>query len=125
MDYMCIFCNLPKNEKVIFEDEYCFSVFDIKPASKGHCLVIPKRHVRTYFELSEEEIKAMFNMSKKLKEMLDKLYSPKGYNVGFNVEHAGGQRIFHAHMHVIPRYGENSETRYKGVRSMKPGDELN
>ena len=121
---MCVFCELSSSKKVIFEDEYCYVVYDINPASKGHCLVISKRHAETYFDLTKEEMQSMFLMSKKVKEMLDERYHPLGYNIGFNVKHAGGQKIMHAHMHIIPRYGDNPKVIYKGIRSLKPSEKI-
>ena len=99
----CVFCKLNKNN-YLFENELAFAVTDKVPASKGHCLVIPKRHVRTYFELTSEEINAMYELSKQVKDYIDSLYHPDGYNVGFNVDDAGGQSVWHAHLHVLPRY---------------------
>lgn len=99
----CVFCNLEK-ENILFENDLAIAFFDIRPVSKGHTLVIPKRHVRTYFDLTKEEMSAIFELSIKVKEYLDNKYHPDGYNVGFNVNEAGGQSVWHAHMHVIPRY---------------------
>ena len=98
----CPFCNLKEN--ILFENDLAIAFFDSFPVSKGHTLVIPKRHVETYFNLSKEEIEAMFELSNKVKEYLDNKYHPDGYNVGFNVEEAGGQSVMHCHMHIIPRY---------------------
>ena len=98
----CPFCNL--KEDILFENDLAIAFFDSFPVSKGHSLVIPKRHVTHYFELSNEEITAIYELSKKVKEYLDNLYHPDGYNVGFNVLEAGGQSVMHAHMHIIPRY---------------------
>ena len=99
----CIFCNINKSD-ILFENELAIAFFDAMPVSKGHTLIIPKRHSENYFELTKEEIKAMFELSLKVKEHLDYLYHPDGYNVGFNIKEAGGQSVMHAHMHVIPRY---------------------
>ena len=114
----CVFCELAKSKETVFENELAFAVKDIHPASLGHFLVIPKRHSEHYFELTSEEIKAMFELSRVVKEYLDKLYSPDGYNVGFNVKEAGGQSVMHTHMHVIPRYKGDVAHPRGGVRKV-------
>ena len=112
----CPFCNL--NENILFENDLAVAFFDSFPVSKGHTLVIPKRHVKTYFDLSKEEMNAIFELSNKVKEYLDNLYHPDGYNIGFNVLEAGGQSVMHCHMHIIPRYlGDNPHPR-GGIRKV-------
>ena len=113
----CIFCNLDKNQ-ILFENELALAFFDAMPVSKGHTLIIPKRHSENYFELTKEEISAMFELSLKVKEYLDKEYHPDGYNVGFNVREAGGQSVIHTHMHVIPRYKGDVEHPRGGIRKV-------
>ena len=113
----CVFCNI-KHEDILFENEYALAIRDGMPASKGHCLVIPKRHVKTYFELTSDEIQAMYELSLKVKEYIDSLYHPNGYNVGFNIEEAGGQSVLHAHMHVLPRYKGDVEHPRGGIRKV-------
>ena len=71
----CVFCNINPDE-YLFENDLAFAVKDKMPASKGHCLVIPKRHARTYFDLTIDEIKAMYELSNKVKTYLDDLYHP-------------------------------------------------
>ncbi len=113
----CVFCHLPKSD-ILLENDLAVAFFDHFPVSKGHTLIIPKRHCKTYFDLAEDEIKAIFDLSKKLKEYLDNLYHPDGYNIGFNVEEAGGQSVWHAHLHVIPRYlGDHPHPR-GGIRKI-------
>ena len=99
----CIFCNIDKKE-ILFENDLAIAFFDAMPVSKGHTLIIPKRHSENYFELTKEEMSAMFELSQKVKEYLDNKYHPDGYNIGFNIKEAGGQSVMHTHMHVIPRY---------------------
>ena len=113
----CVFCNINSKE-YLFENKLAFAIKDKMPASKGHCLVIPKRHVRTYFELTSDEISAIHELSLKVKEYLDNLYHPDGYNVGFNVEGAGGQSVWHAHMHVLPRYNGDTLHPRGGIRKL-------
>ena len=96
----CVFCNLDKNQ-ILFENELALAFFDNFPVSKGHTLIIPKRHSKNYFELTKEEISAIFELSQKVKEYLDNLYHPDGYNVGFNVNEAGGQSVTKKNNHLV------------------------
>lgn len=115
----CTFCNLPQSEKIA-ESDLCFAMFDGFPVSKGHVLIIPKRHVADYFDLTDEEVMAMQHMMKEIKERLDEEFSPDGYNVGVNVNEAAGQTVFHVHMHLIPRYRGDVENPRGGVRGVIP-----
>ena len=94
--------------------------FDSFPVSPGHALVVPKRHVMTLFEMSVEEYADCFRLILSLKDLLLARYSPDGYNVGANCGEAAGQSVWHAHIHVIPRYtGDVPEPR-GGVRGVIP-----
>lgn len=118
-DQNCIFCNTLK-ERSIAESELCFAIRDGFPVSEGHMLIIPKRHVADYFDLTEEEILAMQLMMKEIKLQLDEELNPDGYNVGINVNSAAGQTVFHVHMHLIPRYSGDVENPKGGVRGVIP-----
>lgn len=118
MEDNCIFCKIINDKNYLFENDLAVAFLDNSPVSLGHMLVIPKRHARTYFDLTEEEIKAMFDLSLKVKEYLDNLYHPDGYNVGFNIDECGGQSVFHCHMHVIPRYRSDVENPRGGIRKI-------
>ena len=97
----CIFCkNLPK----VMENDLAYALFDIKPISPGHALIIPKRHVEEIFETTDEESAAMRNLLRAMKERLQEEHNPDGYNVWVNCGKAAGQVVMHAHMHLIPRY---------------------
>lgn len=110
------------NEKrdILFESASAFSFFDKFPVNKGHTLVIPKRFVSNYFELSVKEQIACWLMVNKVKQELSKRYNPAGFNVGINVNEAAGQTIFHCHIHVIPRYENDVENPRGGVRGVIP-----
>jgi diadenosine tetraphosphate (Ap4A) HIT family hydrolase len=98
---ICIFCkNLPK----VLENELAYALYDIKPITKGHMLFIPKRHHVTIFESTPEEIKAVFELISKSKELLLKEHKPDGFNIIANCGEAAGQIVMHAHMHLVPRY---------------------
>lgn len=97
----CIFCkDLPK----VMENELAYVVFDISPISKGHALIIPKRHVEQIFNITPDEGAAMSTLMLNLREQLDREHCPDGYNVWVNCGKAAGQVVMHAHVHLIPRY---------------------
>ena len=114
----CIFCKRDKD--IICENEYALAFYDSYPVSKGHVLIIPKRHIETYFDLSEEEMVSFFKLSKEVKRIIDEKYSPDGYNVGFNIGEYGGQSVMHCHMHIIPRYKGDVENPRGGIRGVIP-----
>ena len=97
----CIFCkNLPK----VLENELAYGLFDIKPITRGHMLIIPKRHHLTIFESSPEEIVAVFELIQQARELLLKEHKPDGFNIVANCGDAAGQIVMHAHLHLLPRY---------------------
>jgi diadenosine tetraphosphate (Ap4A) HIT family hydrolase len=107
----CPFCNIDK-EKIIAESEFAFAVDDIHPVSKGHSLVIPKIHVENYFDLSRVYQIACWDMVNQLKNILQTKFNPDGYNVGLNINRVAGQSVLHAHIHVIPRYKNQSKRNF-------------
>lgn len=114
----CIFCEYDK-EEYIAENDLCFAIFDRFPVNEGHALIIPKRHFSNYFDATKEEVAAMYDLSQEVKKLIDKKYSPDGYNVGVNVNYEGGQTIMHLHMHIIPRYKGDIEDPRGGIRRIK------
>lgn len=118
---MCLFCDLNNSDKIVDENELCYAIFDSFAVSKGHTLIIPKRHVETYFDLTEQELNSMFILAQKMKKKIDEKYQPDGYNVGFNCGLAAGQSIMHCHMHIIPRYKGDVESPKGGIRGVIPG----
>jgi diadenosine tetraphosphate (Ap4A) HIT family hydrolase len=114
----CLFCSLP--DRIIMSNELAFVVRDGYPVSPGHTLIIPKRHVATFFETTTEERLAMFELMDKAKLGLDSEFHPAGYNLGLNDGAAAGQTVMHVHFHLIPRYvGDNGDAR-GGVRWILP-----
>ena len=115
----CIFCHLAP-EQIIAENALCIAIRDGFPVSKGHTLIIPRRHVANYFDLTPVEIAAMQALMLKIKSQIDKDFHPDGYNIGINVNAAAGQTIFHVHMHLIPRYTSDVDNPKGGVRGVIP-----
>ena len=90
----CPFCNIPKN-KYVEETELVYAKRDIYPASEGHTLIIPKRHIATFFQATQEERIDLINVLEKAKAELQSEYSPDGFNIGINEGVAGGQTVMH------------------------------
>lgn len=100
---MCIFCCLNK-DAIIMENKHACAIPDKFPKTKGHTLIIPKRHSQNFFHLTNEELIAINDL---LSEMEKKLSAEdptiKGFNIHTNVNEAAGQSIMHTHFHIIPR----------------------
>ena len=116
----CPFCNLKEGIEIISETESCIAFYDGFPVNPGHALIIPKRHVSNYFELTRDEVLEMQEMLWYVKKVIDERYHPDGYNIGVNVNESAGQSIFHVHMHLIPRYKGDMENPKGGVRGVIP-----
>jgi diadenosine tetraphosphate (Ap4A) HIT family hydrolase len=106
--------------EMIFESATAFSFFDKYPVNKGHTLVVPKRVVANYFDLSVKEQTACWIMVNKVKEELQKRFNPNGFNIGININEDAGQTIPHCHIHIIPRYKGDVAKPRGGVRGVIP-----
>jgi len=116
----CLFCN-PKASGIAHENELAYASYDTYPVSDNHCLIIPKRHIVDYFDLSNEELIACNDLIKIIKkEVLDKDKSVKAFNIGSNAGIEAGQSIMHCHIHLIPRRKDDVENPQGGVRSVIP-----
>ena len=117
----CIFCdNFIKNKKALFENKLAIAYFDEFPVSKGHILIVTKRHAPTFFDITEEEQIAILELLNKCKKYLDEKFSPTGYNIGLNCGRDAGQSVMHIHMHLIPRYSGYVKDPRGGVRGVIP-----
>ena len=116
----CLFCNTEKSG-IDHENNLAYASYDTYPVSDYHCLVIPKRHVKDYFELTNEELIACNDLVKIVKEeIINKDTSVKAFNIGANVGKISGQSIMHCHIHLIPRREGDVENPQGGVRSVIP-----
>jgi len=116
----CVFCRLPETS-VIDENDLALAFYDIFPVTKYHTLIIPKRHVADYFDLTSDEIIAMHALILRQKErILEADASVTGFNVGVNVGADAGQSVFHVHMHLIPRRKGDTGSPRGGVRGVIP-----
>ena len=116
----CIFCNL-KRQDIIYENEYASVSYDSYPVSNFHSLIIPKRHIKDFFDLNEKELNACNELIKKIKSKIendDKLV--EGFNLGTNAGKVAGQTIMHCHIHLIPRRNGDVENPQGGVRGVIP-----
>ena len=116
----CLFCN-SKASGIAHENNLAYSSYDTYPVSEQHCLIIPKRHVVDYFELSNEELVACNDLIKIVKqEVLHKDKNVKAFNIGTNAGKIAGQSIMHCHIHLIPRREGDVDNPQGGVRSVIP-----
>lgn len=114
----CIFCSC-SHEKYIAENDFTFAIFDNFPVNKGHALIIPKRHFASFFEATEDEINAIYDLIKEVKAKIDTELKPDGYNIGINIGEPAGQTIMHLHIHLIPRYNGDVLNPRGGIRNFK------
>jgi len=105
---------------VTLNNELAYSARDSFAVSPGHTLIIPRRHVSSFFGLTPDEINACMELINKERNALNKEFKPDGYNIGVNVGPAAGQSIFHVHIHMIPRYKGDVENPQGGVRHVLP-----
>ena len=116
----CLFCNSEKSG-CAHENDLAYASYDSYPVSEYHCLIIPKRHIKDYFDLSNDELVACNELIKIVKkEITNKDPSVKGFNLGTNIGKVSGQSILHCHFHLIPRREGDVENPQGGVRSVIP-----
>jgi ATP adenylyltransferase len=115
----CAFCHL--HRPILAETALSLAFLDGFPVSKGHTLVIPKRHVLSIWDLSTKEYVDAFKLVRQVKEVLQERFEPQGFNIGVNCGEVAGQTVFHAHIHLIPRYDGDVPSPRGGVRNIIPG----
>ena len=113
-DDNCIFCKLangvfPTNS--IYEDENFNVILDVSPATKGHALILPKEHYANMFEIDDDILEKAAKLAKKIMTHEKEILGCDGYNLVQNNGEAAGQTVFHFHMHLIPRYSDNNESK--------------
>ncbi len=116
----CLFCNIEKSG-CAYENELAYASYDSYPVTEHHCLIIPKRHIKDYFDLSNEELLACNDLVQIVKkEIIKKDPLVKGFNLGTNIGKVSGQSILHCHLHLIPRRQGDVDNPQGGVRSVIP-----
>lgn len=117
----CRFCSREyqktRNE---LENELFFANYDNRPVNPGHMKLIPKRHVTSLCELTDQELAAMKTLMIEAKRMIEKEHRSQGYNIGINEGVTAGQTVFHLHIHLIPRYEGDVPDPTGGVRNIIP-----
>ncbi len=108
-DVECILCAIiSSDERVekleVYQSELFFVSLNLYPYTPGHLMLFPKRHVVDIRELTSEEVEQLHNLQNLCLNVLDKVYSPHGYNIGYNIGSAAGASIQHLHLHIVPRY---------------------
>ncbi len=115
----CPFCTLPI-ERIVASNDHAIWIYDGFPVSPGHSLIVPKRHVLSFFDISTEERLSMLALMSQARNTLEREHQPAGYNIGINDGQAAGQTDPHLHLHLIPRYRNDVADARGGVRWVIP-----
>jgi diadenosine tetraphosphate (Ap4A) HIT family hydrolase len=113
----CAFCS---QDGAILRNNLAYARLDKYPVTSGHLLVIPVRHVASYFDCAPEEQQALWSLIEEARRLLEARHAPDGFNIGVNVGAASGQTIMHVHVHLIPRYRGDVADPRGGVRGVIP-----
>jgi diadenosine tetraphosphate (Ap4A) HIT family hydrolase len=120
MNLECPFCQLDPG-RVLDENELAVALADAFPVLPGHTLVIPRRHVSDFFDLTAAEVVAVFELLFRMRPRVAAEHVPAAYNIVVNVGAAAGQTVMHAHVHLIPRYPGDVPDPTGGIRNLIPG----
>ena len=115
----CPFCPI-KDREILADHPLAAAITDSFPLTQGHTLIVPRRHVASFFELTTNERLAILGLLDQAKATLDTKYSPDGFNIGVNDGAAAGQTVMHVHIHLIPRYKGDADDPRGGVRWIFP-----
>ena len=113
---MCIFCEIIRGNipsKKVYEDDDILAILDISQTTKGHTLVMPKKHYENFLEMPEEEFTNLMARVQKLAKMIGKNLKANGCNILINTNEVAGQSVMHTHVHIIPRYDQNDTVRFE------------
>ncbi len=111
-------CELCTPNDVVLESDVAYVRYDNHSLSRGHVLIIPRRHVASFFDMTTDEQHAVLSLMNEAKRFIEKQFSPDGYNIGANVGKAGGQSRMHVHVHLIPRYIGDVPDPKGGIRAV-------
>ncbi len=115
----CPFCQLDP-ARIVARNALAIAVTDGFPVNPGHTLLIPLRHVASWFDATPDEQSALFALLAQVRADLDATLHPSGYNIGINVGPAAGQTVMHLHVHLIPRFDGDVDDPRGGVRFVIP-----
>jgi diadenosine tetraphosphate (Ap4A) HIT family hydrolase len=114
-------CELCRPDMVLLEDALAYVRFDNNSLSRGHVLVVPRRHVANFFDMTEAEKASVIALLDSAKTHIEQGHKPDGYNIGVNIGKAGGQSRMHVHVHLIPRYTGDVVDPRGGIRCVLAG----
>ena len=114
-------CELCRPDMVLLEDALAYVRFDNNSLSRGHVLVVPRRHVANFFDMTEAEKASVIALLDSAKTYIEQEHKPDGYNIGVNIGKAGGQSRMHVHVHLIPRYTGDVVDPRGGIRCVLAG----
>lgn len=119
----CLFCDRDNKDKhtILDENELAYARWDNIPVSKGHAEIIPKRHLESFFDLTDDEVLAMYHLAQRARVIITEKYHPDAFTLGINDGEAAGRTIHHLHLHLIPRYEGDVENPRGGIRHIIPG----
>lgn len=120
MNEDCIFCKIITKQipsEIVYEDEETFAFLDIKPINPGHTLIVPKKHSRSILEIDSGSLSATTKTLRTLAPLIKNVVGADGMNVHINCEPAGGQVVFHTHIHLIPRHEQDGYEHWHGKES--------
>ena len=115
-------CELCREDSILFGDENAFVRLDNHALSKGHVLIVPRRHVADFFEMTGEEKTSVLALLDRAKAEISREHAPDGYNIGVNIGKAAGQSRMHVHVHLIPRYAGDVADPSGGIRCVLSGN---
>lgn len=118
----CLFCdrNNPEEHTIIDENDLFYARWDNFPVSDGHAEIVPKRHIKSLFELTNNELIQLFDLLKKIKDIIQNEHNPDAFNIGVNEGEEAGRTVNHLHVHIIPRYKGDVENPRGGIRNVIP-----
>ena len=118
----CLFCDIQKinDDKIIIQNEDFFSRYDDSPVNPGHCIIISKEHIVSFFDLTSKQLQNFFKLISQTKEIIENKFHPDGYNIGINEGEAAGRTQHHLHIHLMPRYVGDVKNPRGGVRNVIP-----
>lgn len=119
---MCIFCKIIANEipsSKVYEDENVLAILDLSQTTKGHTIVMPKKHYANILEIPEDELAYLIQKVQEIAKNLINKLNAKGFNIIVNTNEAAGQSVMHLHIHIIPRYDENDGLKVEYIANDK------
>jgi histidine triad (HIT) family protein len=109
-DTDCLFCGIVAGDvpaQIVDSDEHTVAFMDINPATKGHAIVVPRKHAADLMEVSDDDLERTMAAARRLARRIEETLEPAGYNILNSCRSAAWQTIFHYHLHVIPRYADD------------------